>query len=234
MIPEYDAVVFDMDGVIFDSERARLACWHKLAARYGLPPETLDGNYRPCIGVTKARAAEVLREAYGIAFSAEAFLEDAFSLYHQDYSGENLPLKSGVREILSFLKEQNKKIALASSSDADTIRRNLSDAGIYEAFDAIVSGEMVEKSKPAPDIFLKACEVLAVNPSRTYAIEDSHNGVRSAYAGGLRPIMVPDLLPPTEEMAAIAETVCDTLSDAKDYLKNSVVILSKNNSKSGT
>ena len=95
----------------------------------------------------------------------------------------------------------------------------LRDAGILDFFDQVICGDMVERSKPAPDIFLKACEELGVKPERAYAIEDSYNGIRAAYAGKLHPIMVPDLLPETAEMREKAEVVLPDLLEVISYLK---------------
>lgn len=153
----FDAVVFDMDGVIFDSERATMEC--------------------------------------------------------------GLPMKPGIRELLGFLKEKDVKIAVASSTRKQTVENQLVWAGIREYFDAIICGDMVERSKPAPDIFLKVCEVLGVEPERAYVIEDSYNGIRAAHAGKLMPIMVPDLLPPTDEMHELAVAVLYDLNQVAEYLR---------------
>ena len=122
-------------------------------------------------------------------------------------------------EILEYLKNSGKKIALASSTKKQKVISQLQDAGILNYFDEIVTGDMVEKSKPEPDIFLLACEKIGVSPERAYAIEDSYNGIRSAYRGGLRPIMVPDLLPADQEMKNMAEAVIDNLENVVMYLK---------------
>jgi HAD superfamily hydrolase (TIGR01509 family) len=127
-------------------------------------------------------------------------------------------MKPGVKEILTFLKDNGKKIALASSTRRQTVVNQLRDAGILDYFDEIVTGDMVSRSKPEPDIFLLACEKIGVEPERAYAIEDSYNGIRAASAGKLRPIMVPDLLPSNEEMEGLAETVLSNLIDVTGYL----------------
>lgn len=95
----------------------------------------------------------------------------------------------------------------------------LRDANILHFFDVVICGNMVKRSKPAPDIFLKACEELRVNPERAYAIEDSYNGIRAAYTGKLRPIMVPDLLPKSEEMEALSEVILEDLLEVVEYLR---------------
>lgn len=90
---------------------------------------------------------------------------------------------------------------------------------ILSFFDAVICGDMVERSKPAPDIFLKACDEIGVSPQRAFAIEDSYNGIRAAHAGKLRPIMVPDLLPDNEEMRELSEVVVQNLLEVMDYLE---------------
>ena len=122
-------------------------------------------------------------------------------------------------DIITHGKKEGKKIALASSTRRQTVINQLKDAGILDFFDQVICGDMVERSKPAPDIFLKACEELGVKPERAYAIEDSYNGIRAAYAGKLHPIMVPDLLPETAEMQEKAEVVLPDLLEVISYLK---------------
>lgn len=212
----FDAVVFDMDGVIFDSERAVMDCWLELASKYDI--KNIEEPYLACTGVTMARTKEIMLEAYGKDFPYDEYAKEASEMYHSKYDGGNLPMKTGVNELLAFLKENNIKIALASSTRRQTVVNQLTWAGIVDYFDAIVCGDMVERSKPAPDIFLKACEELGVESKNAFAIEDSYNGIRAAAAGKLRPIMVPDLLPPTSEMYELAETVLSNLLDVKEYL----------------
>ena len=214
---EYDAVVCDMDGVIFDSERATMSCWLELAEKYGI--ENIEESFLTCTGTTMARTREIMLERYGDSFPYDEYAKEASLMYHSKYDGGRLPMKKGVIELLTFLKDEGKKIALASSTRRQTVVGQLKDAGILDYFDAVICGDMVEKSKPAPDIFLKACEEINVLPEKTYGIEDSYNGIRAAYAGKLRPIMVPDLLPENDEMEKLAEVILEDLLKVKDYLK---------------
>lgn len=213
---KYEAVVFDMDGVIFDSERAVMLCWIELAKKYGI--ENIEEPYLACTGTNMARTKEIMLEAYGNDFPYDVYAKEASVMYHKKYDGGKLPMKSGVAELLEYLKQEKKKVALASSTRRQTVVNQLEWAGIKDYFNVIICGDMVEKSKPAPDIFLKACEELKVAPEKAYAIEDSYNGIRAAYAGKLRPIMVPDLLPPTEEMESMAEAILNDLGQVKNYL----------------
>lgn len=213
----FDAIVFDMDGVIFDSERATMLCWLELARKYDI--KNIEEPYYACTGTTMVRTREIMLETYGPDFPYDEYAKEASEMYHERYDGGKLPMKKGVVELLSYLKSNGKKVALASSSRKQTVVNQLKWADIYKYFDAIVCGDMVSRSKPAPDIFLKACEELGVEPEAAFGIEDSYNGIRAAHAGKLRPIMVPDLLPATEEMEEKAEAVLEDLLKVIDYLK---------------
>lgn len=212
----YKAVVFDMDGVIFDSERAVMQCWKEVASRHNIPD--IEKAVLACTGTTMVRTREIMLNLYGADFPYDEYARESSAIFHSRYDGGRLPMKPGVKELLSFLKEHGKKIALASSTRQQVVTDELRDAGIIGYFDRIICGDMVSRSKPAPDIFLKACEELNVSPSDSYAIEDSYNGIRAAHAGGLHPIMVPDLLPADEEMQSLAEIVLPSLTSVMEYL----------------
>lgn len=212
----YKAVVFDMDGVIFDSERAVMQCWKEVASRHNIPD--IEKAILACTGTTMVRTREIMLNLYGADFPYDEYARESSAIFHSRYDGGRLPMKQGVKELLTFLKERGKKIALASSTRQQVVTDELRDAGIIEYFDRIICGDMVSRSKPAPDIFLKACEELNISPSDSYAIEDSYNGIRAAHAGGLHPIMVPDLLPADEEMQSLAEIVLPNLTSVMEYL----------------
>ena len=212
----YKAVVFDMDGVIFDSERAVMQCWKEVASRHNIPD--IEKAILACTGTTMVRTREIMLNLYGADFPYDEYARESSVIFHSRYDGGRLPMKPGVKELLTFLKEHDKKIALASSTRQQVVTDELRDAGIIEYFDRIICGDMVSRSKPAPDIFLKACEELNISPSDSYAIEDSYNGIRAAHAGGLHPIMVPDLLPADEEMQSLAEIILPSLTSVMEYL----------------
>ncbi len=213
---DFDAVVFDMDGLIFDSERAGFVCWSEVLRAYGY--EDITALYRECIGCSRVRVERVVRGACGEGFPFERFESEVQVLYTARYGGGKMPLKPGAREILRYLKAQGIRTALASSSKKDVVLELLGSAGLLEYFDEIVTGDMAARSKPEPDIFLKACEMLGARPERCIAVEDSFNGIRAAHRGGLRPIMVPDMLPADAEMRELAEAVKDDLFAVMEYL----------------
>ena len=210
------AVIFDMDGVIFDSERAYIECMEEVAKKHGL--EGMREVAYKCIGTTSAATREIVLEAYGSDIEYDSFVSEASGIFHGKYDGGRLPIKRGAREILSALKDMGVPVALASSTREETVRKELTEAGLIDFFDHLVCGDMVKKSKPEPDIFLKACEMLGTEPQNAYVIEDSFNGIRAAYSAGTHPIMVPDILGPDDEMRTKAEKIFDSLFAARDFL----------------
>lgn len=214
---KFNAVVFDMDGVIFDSEKIVIDCWKIVADKHNIP--NIEYACMQCLGINKKATRAKMLEIYGQDFPYDEYAAESSVIYHGIYDNRPLPMKPGVIELLSYLKMNGYKIALASSTRKGVVEKELDDAGIICFFDKIICGDMVQRSKPAPDIFLKACEEIGEKPEDCYAIEDSFNGIRSANAGGLRPIMVPDLAEPNEEISALCETVLPNLLKVCDYLK---------------
>ena len=215
---EFSAVIFDMDGIIFDSERGVIECWKEIAEKYDI--KDIEASCIKCTGTNSQRTKEIMHEIYGEYFPYDEYAAEASRMFHEKYDGGKLPVKKGAENILRYLKERNVKTALASSTRKEVVVNELRDAGLLEYFDEIVTGDMVKRSKPAPDIFLLACEKVGAEPSNAYAIEDSYNGIRSASAGGLRPIMVPDILGPDEEMESLSEVVLNDLDEVILYLDN--------------
>ena len=210
-----NAVIFDMDGVIFDSERLVLECWEKTGARYHM--EGMREAFLPCIGTNDVRTREIVLERYGADFPYDEFRRESSLLYHGIVDQGGLPVKLGVRELLSYLTENDVPIAVASSTRLEVVTQELKQAGLFESFHVVMGGDQLKRSKPEPDIYLMTCKKLNIDPACAYAIEDSYNGIRSAFAAGMKPIMVPDMLPPTEEMRDKSVVVLENLLQVKDW-----------------
>ena len=116
------------------------------------------------------------------------------------------------------MKNAGIPIGLASSTRLAAVEKELKDAGLYDYFQVVVGGDLLKKSKPEPDIYLMACEKMGVDPKDAFAIEDSYNGIRSAYRAGMHPLMVPDLLPPTEEMREMSDMIAGDLLELQSML----------------
>lgn len=214
---QYQAVVFDMDGVIFDTERLVIEFWKEVAKKHNIP--NIEHTCIQCLGTNRVRTREIFLENYGADFPFDPYRAEVTELFDTHYKGVPLPTKPGIRELLNYLQEQDIKVGLASSTAQHLVRDEIGTAGLLPYFQTLVCGDMVEHSKPAPDIFLKACEILNADPTKSIAIEDSFNGIRSAHCAGMTPIMVPDQVQPTDEIRALAFHVMPSLLDVLNWLK---------------
>ncbi len=212
----FEGIIFDMDGVIFDSERAIMECWLEIGKKYNI--KDLDKVYLLCTGVTIEKTKDIILNHYGSDFPYEKYNEEGTKLFFEKYKDFKLPLKTGVFELMEFLKSNNKKIALASSSPNYLVKKELEAQGLINYFDKIITGDMVLKSKPEPDIYLKAIEELKIDPNNLFVIEDSFNGIRSATSANLKAIMVPDLKLPDDEMKSKATVILSDLLEVIKYL----------------
>lgn len=212
----YQAVVFDMDGVIFDSEIKVIECWMEIAQKYKI--KDIEHACYQCLGLNREATRNVMFSIYGKDFPYDAYKSEMSALFHSRYGEGRLPLKKGIVELLKYLQEKGIRTAIASSTRREVVEAEIHDAGLTSYFQAIICGDMVEKSKPEPDIFLKACKELQVEPAFAFGIEDSYFGIQALYRAGMRPIMVPDLKKPTEEIRQLTEVVLPDLFEVKRYL----------------
>ncbi len=204
------SVIFDMDGTLLDTERIYQKAWMDVGQKWNL--EGIEDLYVNAIGRGNNTICEMLREHYGSDFEAEQYMSERRA-YFAKLIEHSVPLKPGAIELLRFLKDKGIKTALATSTHMDIVKENLRKTGIGEYLDAVVTGDMVEHGKPAPDIFLEAARRIGADPKHTAVCEDSHNGIRAAYAADMMPIMVLDILPVTKEIEAMCFKVCEGLLD---------------------
>lgn len=211
------AVVFDMDGVLFDTERLCQDSWIQVAVKRGLPG--MEEIFPQCIGLNANGSRRIVLEAYGEDFDYDGFRAETSAWFWDNIDKNGLPVMSGAKPLLEWLKNNGWFLALASSTRRSSVVNCLERAGFSEYFSVVITGDMVEYSKPQPDIYLLACRELGVKPEEAYAIEDSPNGIRSAYAAGMRPLMVPDMIEPDEEMRRLSYRIFQDLNQVLDYLK---------------
>ena len=213
------AVVFDMDGLLFDTE----ALWQEglLAAAaeagHAIPEEVYNGS----IGVRRSQCGPLFRSHFGDDFRFEDFHADWRR--HFWMVAENRPaMKPGVPDLLDALDQLRLPRAIATSSSRPSVDRHLAAHGLTERFDAIVCRGDYENGKPAPDPFLTAAERLGVEPRLCLALEDSHIGVRSASAAGMMTVMVPDLMAPTQDISGLCVLVARDLHEVRDLVHSSL------------
>lgn len=210
-----DGVIFDMDGLMFDSERVWGTLWEPALATFGLTVP--DGMPDAARGTTGDAALAVIRRFCGADVDAEAVFAEFYRQAELAFA-RGVPPKPGLFGLLDYLAAQGIPMAVASSSPEALIRNNLDRAGIADCFAAIVPGKQVARSKQAPDIFLEAARRLGTVPARTLVLEDSFPGVRAGAAGGFVTVMVPDTMAPTDEIRTLATRVCASLSEVRDLL----------------
>ena len=212
-----EAVVFDMDGLMFDTERLWLDAVKKTNEVYGynVPLELII----ECMGKRKDLIDLKLKEELGENFDTDKFLKLNRKFMDEDVALNGLKIKRGLKELIAFLKSKNIKIAVASSSKFEKIQTRFKEANIdINDFDYIIGGDMVTSPKPDPQIYLKSCEVLNVNPKNAIALEDSDSGIRSAASAGMKAILIPDIKKPSEEILKLAYKKLDNLLEVIELL----------------
>lgn len=210
-------VIFDMDGLMFDTERLWDTLWAPCCEQLGLPGPTeafLAGGR----GLAGDNLRRHLAEFYPQV--APQTLLDAVWREADAAFEKGVPVKPGLRELLAYLEELGLPRIVASSSPRAMIERNLQNTGTARYFHDVVCGYDVNASKPDPAIFLEAARRLRLAPQDCLVLEDSHNGVRAGHAAGAVTVMVPDLMPVTEEMARLYTACCKDLFDVKALLQS--------------
>lgn len=204
-----EAIVFDMDGLLFDSERIVQRSWEEAGNQLGL--EHMGETIYHTLGMNLAGRNHYFRNTIAKDFPCEEFAKQARIWFYKIVNEEGLPMKNGARKLLKYGKANGYRMAIATSSRREYALKNLKAAKIYDFFDAGVFGDMVQHAKPDPEIYLKACDSIGAAPANCIALEDAPAGIRAAYAAGMKPIMIPDLVAPTPEIEALLYETCDTL-----------------------
>ena len=211
-------IVFDMDGLMFDTERLSVEGWKHAGRTLGV--EVTTEMVTQTFGFDQKGTKQVWLQRLG---QDEEKAERMYALriaYQQDYIEHNgIPVKRGLRELLQYLKGKNYAITIASSSDEKKIRGYLEATGLSSYFGEIVGGNRIRRCKPYPDIYQLAAEVLRLPPGQCMALEDSIAGIRSAYAAGMVPVMIPDMAAPSEEIRQMAYAVLSSLEEVAGLLE---------------
>lgn len=209
-----DAVIFDLDGTLTDTEKYYKIAWPKAIRHFGY--EVDDELVLEFRSLGRPFAVDKFREWFGEDFDYFKVREYRKQLVEELIQECGIPLKPGAVEILTWLRAKGIKTALATANEYERTERYLKKIGLFEYFDKIICANMVKFGKPAPDIYSFACKELGLDPERTIAVEDSPNGVNSAYGAGCKVVMVPDLTEPDGELNSKLYARVDTLLDIKE------------------
>ena len=210
------AVIFDLDGLLIDSEIISYKIYKEILHQFGhnFTIEEYTQNYS---GKTEVKNVTNLINTYSLPWTIEKGLDNVYKIENR-FIAQGVDLKYGAKELLSYLKDNNFKIAIASSSTRDRALTILKQHNIVEYFDEFVFGNEVEKGKPNPDIFLKACDKLSEKPEKCLVLEDSEAGIQSAYSANIPVICIPDMKVPNDSYLNMTKEVLFSLEEVISYL----------------
>lgn len=212
------AVIFDMDGLILDSERISFSCFKKVFSNYGY--DMSEAYYLTLIGRNYNGVKESILNRYGSGFPFDLLYDEKIELMSKIISENGIDLKCGVVELIDYLVENNYKIAVATSTHREKAEQLLELVKIKDKFNFIICGNDIVNSKPNPEIFLKAAEGLGVEPVECIVLEDSKAGIEAAYSAGMKGLNIPDMKKPDSEMKDKAFKIFESLLDVKNYMEN--------------
>jgi HAD superfamily hydrolase (TIGR01509 family) len=209
-------VIFDLDGTVVDTERFSLEAWPEVARKRGYALS--DGMVRGFVGLNDAAERKMLKAEYGDAFPYDEIRDDLRDLFRAHAESEGIPVKKGFAELLAEIKRRGLPYALATSTSRDFVGWKLEHAGLAGVFEIIVCGDEVKNGKPAPDIFLKAAELLSQKPEDCIGVEDSVAGLRGLRSANIRSVFIKDLVTPTSDVLAEVWHVCHDLTEVRALL----------------
>nr|WP_319556704.1 HAD family phosphatase [uncultured Vibrio sp.] len=211
----YQAAIFDMDGLLLDTERVCMRVFQEACEVQKLP--FYDEIYLSIIGRNAAGIEAIFRKAYGN--DLDRLHQEWRTRYNAVVKHQAIPVKEGVVELLEWLKEQSLPIAVATSTAKDVAKIKLELAGLSKYFDNLTTGCEVNNGKPDPEIYLLAANRLNVEPTKCLAFEDSNNGVRAAVAANMSTYQIPDLVEPCDEVRQFGHAIVPSLHDVLRELK---------------
>ncbi len=196
-----NTVIFDMDGLMFNTERMTRGLWDEIGSEMGythvsaIMPETM--------GVRLEDSEKIFARRFGPEFPYREFTAEYRKRFDRKIETEGVPVKDGLLELLEYLKQENYVCAVASSTSRSKVLHYFEKAGVTDFFRKIICGDMVEKTKPDPQIYLTAAHEIGEAPENCMVLEDSPNGCTAAYRAGMKTVMVPDLVQPDAELRKI-------------------------------
>jgi len=214
---EIKMVIFDMDGLMFDTERLASTTWKEAGKKFGYD---IDYSvFRKTVGLNKPESGKVYREYYGKGFPYEEMRREKIKLAESHILSSGVPLKDGIFELLNYLKSRGLKIALATLTKRSRTEMllGLSDAKKY--FDLITCGDEIKNGKPNPEIFLSSAGRMDLKPENCIVLEDSEYGIIAASRAGMLPVMIPDMVEPGEELEEMIFKKFNSLKEVKEYFE---------------
>ena len=212
------AIIFDMDGLMIDSERVTFECYQERLKDMNL---TMDEEfYKTLLGKPIKGIYQRFYDVYGNDFPIENVIQDVHQLMAERFETEGVPVKKGLVELLHYLKDNNYKTIVATSSNRNRVDKILAQAKITEFFDDSICGDEVTKGKPNPEVFLKSCQKLGVNVDEAIVLEDSEAGIQASYDANIKVICIPDMKYPEKQYEEKTFKILKDLTEVTAYLKS--------------
>ena len=212
------AIIFDMDGLMIDTERVTFECYQERLKDMNL---TMDEEfYKTLLGKPIKGIYQRFYDVYGNDFPIQNVIQDVHQLMAERFETEGVPVKKGLVELLHYLKDNNYKTIVATSSNRDRVDKILAQAKITEFFDDSICGDEVTKGKPNPEVFLKSCQKLGVNVDEAIVLEDSEAGIQASYDANIKVICIPDMKYPEKQYEEKTFKILKDLTEVTAYLKS--------------
>lgn len=213
---DIELIIFDMDGLMFDTEKISYEAWKEAAALFGY---NIDSDiFEKTIGTNLTKTKEVYLEHFGDDFPFDLIRDNRVKISDKRIKSNGVPIKKGLHELLNYLHISNVKMAVATSTSRKRALNLLKLVQIDNFFDYILCGDEIVNSKPDPEIFLKVANELKCSPTKCLVLEDSEMGIIAAYIAGMIPIMIPDLKEPSEEIQKFIFCRMNNLLEVKSFL----------------
>ena len=211
------AIIFDMDGLMINSERVTYECYVQVLKKMGLSMS--EDFYKQLLGKTLPTAFEIMYNEYGRDFPMQQVLDDVHQMMNEIFEKDGVPLKKGLIELLTYLKEHDYLTIVATSSTRKRVEHLLTMADVLKYYDDSICGDEVTNGKPNPEVFLKACQKLGVNPQEAIVLEDSEAGIEAAYRANIPVICIPDMKYPEDRYKEMTTHILHSLDEVINYLK---------------
>ena len=215
LTPKYTAAIFDMDGLLLDSERPIRDAWLQVTAQSGVP--LTDDIYLRWVGRRETDIKTEYGDFFGPSLPFTEACDQVLSIVTKHHAAEGYAVKAGAVGLLSWLSEQGIPCCVASSTRREEVHRRLKQAGLRDFFGFITGGDEVSKGKPHPDLFFLAARRLGLNPRQCLVFEDSEYGAQGAVAAGMSAVIVPDLKQPGPETAELCLAVLESLEQVSAF-----------------
>ena len=212
-----ELIIFDMDGLMFDTEKISFVSWRQAAVQYGYQID--DEIFQTTIGANLSRTKEIYLNHFGNSFPIKEIINDRSRIAEEIIKSKGVPIKKGLYDLLDYLNQSTIKKAVATSTSRKRALDLLKMANIDKCFDYILCGDEIERSKPDPEIYIKVSDKLACSPEKCLVLEDSETGITAAYLAGMLPIMIPDMKEPDDKIQSLLFKKMNSLLDVKYFLE---------------